>query len=179
MIATVILLCACLVSTLSGAEKTPVGTMYELTAKSLDGKPQPLSAYKGKVTLVVNVASECGYTPQYAGLQKLYDDYKDKGFVILGFPCNDFGGQEPGDAKQISSFCTKNYGVTFPMFEKVSITGGKPHPVYAYLTAKHTVPGWNFCKFLVGKDGRVIEAYNSDVEPGDDKLQVAIKQALK
>jgi glutathione peroxidase len=179
MIATLVLLCACLATTLTGAEKAMPASLYEISAKSLEGKPQPLSAYKGKVALVVNVASECGATPQYSGLQKLYADNKDKGFVVLGFPSNDFGGQEPGSAEQISSFCTKNYGVTFPMFEKVTIKSGAPHPVYSFLAAKHDAPGWNFHKYLVGKDGKVIQSFAADVEPSDEQLQEAIKKALK
>jgi glutathione peroxidase len=168
--------------TLTAAEpaKKPTTPMslHDFNVKTLDGKPQPLSAYKGKVALVVNVASQCGATPQYAGLQKLYTDNKDKGLVVLGFPCNDFGGQEPGSPAEISSFCTKNYGVNFPMFEKVGIRDN-PHPLYGFLSAKHAAPGWNFHKYLVGKDGSVIQAFGSDVEPDAAELQAAIEKALK
>ncbi|HJV21331.1 MAG TPA: glutathione peroxidase [Holophagaceae bacterium] len=154
-------------------------SLHELTANRLDGKPQALSAYQGKVVLVVNVASECGYTPQYAGLEKLYQAYRAKGFEILGFPCNQFGGQEPGSAAQIQSFCQKNFGVTFPLFEKVEVKGAGKSPVYAFLTAQHGEPKWNFHKILVGKDGQVIAAFPSSVEPEGPELKAALEAALK
>jgi glutathione peroxidase len=159
--------------------KEPPMSLFELTPNSLAGKPQPLSAYKGKVTLVVNTASECGYTPQYAGLEKLYEEYKDKGLVILGFPSNDFGAQEPGSAEQIHTFCQKNYGVQFPMFEKVATKGSSQSPVYKFLTAKHGEPKWNFHKYLVGKDGQVRAAFPSKVAPESKELRDAIDQALR
>jgi glutathione peroxidase len=155
-----------------------VMTLYDLTANTLAGKPQPLSAYKGKVTLVVNTASECGYTPQYAGLQKLHDEYKDRGLQILGFPSNDFGAQEPGSAAEIGAFCQKNYGVTFPMFEKVVTKGSGKAPVYGFLTEKHGEPKWNFHKYLVGKDGAVRAAFPSKVAPESAELRAAIDAAL-
>ncbi|HJW34259.1 MAG TPA: glutathione peroxidase [Holophagaceae bacterium] len=154
-------------------------SLHELSANRLDGKSQPLSAYQGKVVLVVNVASECGFTPQYAGLEKLYEAHKAKGFEILGFPCNQFGGQEPGSAAAIQSFCQKNFGVTFPLFEKVEVKGAGKSPVYAFLTAQHGEPKWNFHKYLVGKDGKVIAAFPSNVEPEGPELKAAIEAALK
>jgi len=149
--------------------------------KGIDGKPVDLAAYKGKVVLVVNVASRCGYTKQYAGLQKLYDSHKDKGFVILGFPANDFNAQEPGSDAEIAQFCTKNYGVTFPMFSKITVKGEGKSPLYTALTEAADPKGevaWNFEKFLVGKDGAVIGRFKSGVAPDDAKLVQAIEAAL-
>ncbi len=155
-------------------------SLYDLNVNTLEGQPQPLSAYKGKVALVVNVASECGFTPQYTGLEKLYEDYKDKGFVLLGFPSNDFGAQEPGDAKQIRSFCSTKFHVTFPMFEKVQTKSGPGQsPVYSLLASAKGEPKWNFHKYLIGKDGQVIAAFPSKVTPESPELHVAIDQALK
>jgi glutathione peroxidase len=158
--------------------KVPV-SLHQITLNTLDGKPQSLGVYKGKVVLAVNVASECGYTPQYAGLQKLYTAYKDRGLVILGFPCNQFGGQEPGGSEQIQSFCQKNYGVTFPLFEKLDVKGKNKAPVYQFLTASHGEPAWNFHKYLVSKDGQVLQAYGSAVTPDSAELKAAIEAALK
>ena len=156
--------------------------LHELTLNTLDGKPQSLAAYKGKVVLAVNVASECGYTPQYAGLQKLYQAQKDRGLVVIvprGLPCNQFGGQEPGSAAQIGAFCQKNYGVTFPLFEKLEVKGAHQAPLYQFLTAKHGEPAWNFHKYLVGKDGQVIAAFSSKVAPDSPEFLAAIEAALK
>ncbi len=140
-------------------------TVYDFTANSLQGQPVQLSDYAGKVLLIVNTASECGFTPQYAGLQQLYDRYRDRGFVVLGFPCNQFGGQEPGSAAEIGAFCQKNYGVTFPMFEKIDVNGDDAHPLYRWL--KQSAPGvlgserikWNFTKFLIDRTGQVKARY--------------------
>jgi glutathione peroxidase len=154
-------------------------SLWDLTANTLSGKPQPLALYRGKVALVVNTASECGFTPQYAGLEKLYGDFRDQGLVVLGFPSNDFGAQEPGTAEQIKGFCEKNYGVTFPMFEKVSTRGGGKSDVYELLTEKHGEPKWNFHKYLVGKDGQVKKAFPSNVAPDSAELRNAIVSALK
>src|SRR5262249_20474738 len=151
----------------------------ELTADDIDGKAQPLSTYKGKVVLVVNVASECGFTPQYTGLEKLWEEYKDKGFVLLGFPSNDFGAQEPGSDAEIKKFCSSKFHVTFPMFHKVKTQGEGQSPVYGFLTAKHGAPKWNFFKYLVGKDGQVLKAFPSKVKPEDKELRDAIDAALK
>ena len=127
----------------------------------------------------MNTASECGFTPQYEGLEQLYQSYKDKGLVVLGFPSNDFGGQEPGSEAEIKTFCSTRYKVTFPMFAKVKTKGDGQSPVYAFLTAKHGDPKWNFHKYLVGKDGKVIAAYPSKVKPESDELRTAIDGALK
>ena len=154
--------------------------VYALTADALDGGSAPLSAYRGKVALVVNVASECGFTPQYAGLQKLWSEYEKKGLVVLGFPSNEFGSQEPGSAADIRTFCTKNYGVTFPMFAKVAVKkGASQSPVYQALTsATGKEPNWNFCKYLVGKDGRVLKFWASKTTPESGELRSAIDEAL-
>jgi glutathione peroxidase len=154
-------------------------SLYSIKTTTLDGKPADLAQYGGKVTLVVNVASQCGLTPQYTGLQKLYDEYKDKGFAILGFPSNDFGSQEPGSPEEIATFCKKNYGVTFPMFSKlVTKAGPEQSPIYAYLGQNGSLPSWNFAKYLVGKDGKVIQFFNSKVTPEAKELRDAIDAAL-
>ena len=156
-----------------------VDSLYSLKTTTLDGKPADLAQYKGKVVLVVNVASQCGLTPQYAGLQKLYDEYKDKNFAILGFPSNDFGQQEPGSAEEIQTFCKKNYGVTFPMFSKVVTKAGpEQSPVYAFLGQEGHLPAWNFSKYLVGKDGKVIAFFPSKVTPESKELRDQIEAAL-
>jgi glutathione peroxidase len=149
--------------------------------KGIDGKAVDLAAYKGKVVLVVNVASRCGYTGQYAGLQKLYDAHKDQGLVILGFPANDFGAQEPGSDAEIAQFCSTKYGVTFPMFSKITVKGAGKAPLYKALTEAADPKGevsWNFEKFLIGKDGTVIGRFKSGVAPDDAKLAKAIEAAL-
>jgi glutathione peroxidase len=153
-------------------------SFHDLTADTIDKKAQPLAAYKGKVLLVVNTASECGNTPQYAGLEKLHEENKDKGFAVLGFPSNDFGGQEPGSEAEIKKFCTLNYKVTFPLFAKVKTKGDGQSPVYQFLTAKHGEPKWNFHKYLVGKDGQVIRAFAAKLPPDDKELKAAIDAAL-
>lgn len=152
--------------------------IHEFTMKSIDGKPAPLAAYKGKVVLAVNVASQCGYTPQYAGLESLYKKYKDKGLVVAGFPANNFGSQEPGTNDEIKTFCDRNYKVTFPMFSKISVKGADQAPLYQYLTQKGGEVKWNFAKFLIGKDGRVIKKFDSGVEPTSEELTKAIEAAL-
>ena len=158
----------------------PVQSLYDLKVHSLDGKPVDLDKYKGHVVLVVNVASKCGFTPQYAGLEKLYTDYKSKGFFILGFPANDFGQQEPGTPEEIAQFCSSKYMVTFPMFEKV-VTLKKPDqsPVYQFLTESQPEPSWNFCKYLVDGNGKVVKFFPSKVKPQDKELTDAIDAALK
>lgn len=155
--------------------------LYSLKTTFLDGTPADLSAYRGKVTLVVNVASECGYTPQYAGLQKLHAELKGRGFAVLGFPSNDFGAQEPGSPEQIRQFCTTKYHVDFPLFGKVQTkTGAGQSPVYAMLgAAAGKLPNWNFCKYLVGKDGTVIAFHPSKTAPDDPALRAAIEAALQ
>jgi glutathione peroxidase len=130
-------------------------SLYNLKTETLQGQPADLGAYRGKVTLVVNTASECGYTPQYEGLEALHKELSPKGFSVLGFPSNDFGGQEPGTAQQIAEFCRKNYGVTFPMFAKLSTRPGPGQsPIYAFLGTSGNLPAWNFSKYVIGKDGR-------------------------
>jgi glutathione peroxidase len=154
--------------------------IHEFTLNSIDGKPAPLSAYDGKVVLLVNVASRCGYTPQYTGLEALYEKYKDRGFVILGFPANNFGGQEPGTNEEIKTFCSTKYNVTFPMYAKVSVKGADITPLYKFLT--ETNGGdvkWNFTKFLADKHGNVIGRFDSAVTPDSPQLVAAIEAALK
>lgn len=146
-------------------------TAWDFDAQTLDGRPAPLSAWRGQVALIVNTASQCGLTPQYQGLQALYQRYRDRGFVVLGFPCNQFGGQEPGGAQEIAQFCETRYGVTFPMFAKVDVNGEDAHPLFQWLKAEK--PGalgieaikWNFSKFLVDRDGRVAERYAPTTAP--------------
>lgn len=163
-------------------KKAPPALAFEM--ENLDGKKVALDSYSGKVILVVNVASECGLTPQYEALQGLYEKYKDKGLVILGFPCNQFGSQEPGTAAEIKSFCTKNYGVTFDMFAKIDVNGDKAAPLYKHLTSLDTKPkgagkvGWNFEKFLIGRDGAVAARFAPTVAPDADDLVKQIEELL-
>ncbi len=160
--------------------QTPVSGLYALTAPDIDGVQQALSQYAGKVALVVNTASACGYTPQYEGLQALHTELASRGLVVVGFPSNDFGAQEPGNSEQIKSFCSTKYAVTFPMFAKVGTkAGAEQSPIYGYLGgATGKLPNWNFCKYLVGKDGTVIAFYPSKVAPNDAELRAAILAAL-
>jgi glutathione peroxidase len=145
-------------------------SLYDLSAKLNNGKEKKLSDYKGKVLLIVNTASECGFTPQYQGLQEIYERYKDRGFEVLGFPCDQFGHQEPGTNKEIKTFCQLNYGVTFPLFSKIEVNGPSTHPVYKFLKSKQGgLLGdnikWNFTKFLVDKDGNVVDRYAPQTVP--------------
>ena len=158
--------------------KAPM-SLHEFTLTGLDGKPMPMAAYKGKVVLAVNVASECGFTPQYAGLEWLYETYKDRGLVVVGFPCNQFGGQEPGSPEAIQAFCTTKFKATFPMAGKLEVKGPGQAPVYAFLTAGQGEPKWNFHKYLVGRDGRVLQSFPSKVEPESEELKAAVEAALK
>jgi len=154
-------------------------SVHEFTLPSIDGAPAPLSAYKGKVALLVNVASKCGYTPQYTGLQALYQKYKDQGFVILGFPANNFGAQEPGTNEEIKTFCSSKYMVTFPMYGKISVKGADQAPLYKFLT--DNTGGdikWNFTKILVDQNGKIISRFESKVEPDSAELVGAIEKAL-
>jgi glutathione peroxidase len=155
-----------------------MSSFFALTALSLAGASESLSAYQNKVVLVVNTASQCGFTPQYAGLEKLQQDYKGKPFAVLGFPSNDFGAQEPGTAEEIKTFCETRYHVTFPMFAKVATKGAGQSPVYTFLTKDHGEPKWNFHKYLVGKDGQVVQAFPSKVAPESAELRGAIDAAL-
>jgi glutathione peroxidase len=167
----------------SARKETPLAqdSLYQLATRTLEGQPADLKAYAGQVALVVNVASQCGYTPQYAGLEKLYDELKGRGFVVLGFPSNDFGSQEPGTATEIRQFCSLNYEVSFPLFEKVvTKAGAGQSPVYANLQKQSgELPSWNFAKYLVGKDGKVVRFYKSGVKPEDAGLRKDIEAALR
>jgi len=159
-------------------------TIYDFTLPSIDGKAMPLVEFKGKVMLVVNVASRCGYTPQYSALEALYEKYKDRGFVILGFPANNFGGQEPGSNEEIKTFCSTKYNVTFPLYGKVSVLGSDQTPLYRYLTRETngSISGdikWNFTKFLVGRDGKVIQRFEPAVKPDSPEVVNAIEKLLK
>jgi len=155
-------------------------SMYSLTVMGIDGNSRDLAAWRGKVVLIVNTASECGFTKQYDGLQKIQEQYAARGFDVLGFPCNDFGGQEPGSAKEIEKFCSTKYHVTFPLFAKVSVkAGANQSPLYAWLGgATGKLPGWNFGKYLVGKDGKPIAFWSSSTEPEDAEVVAAIEKAL-
>lgn len=167
------------VTSLNVMAHTAPASFYDLETKALDGKPGNLAQYKGKVALVVNVASKCGYTPQYAGLEKLYRELLPKGVVVLGFPSNDFGGQEPGSAEEIATFCKTKYDVTFPLFEKgVTKAGPTQSPVYQYLGATGNLPGWNFSKYVVDKKGQVVAFFPSKVTPDAPELKAAIDKAL-
>jgi len=164
--------------------QTQARSIHEIELPMLDGKPASLSAYAGKVVLAVNTASKCGFTPQYAGLQRLQDRYAARGFTVLGFPCNQFFRQEPGNADDIQNFCSVNYGVTFPMFAKLDVKGGNQHPLYSVLTefpdgaGKAGNVAWNFEKFLVGRDGHVVGRFRSKVEPEDAEVVMAIEALL-
>ncbi len=159
-----------------------MSTVYDFEARQIDGKTVSLSAFKGQVLLIVNTASECGFTPQFAGLEKLHQTYGGKGVAVLGFPCNQFGGQEPGNDSEIAGFCQVNYGVSFPMMSKIEVNGAGAHPLFQWLTAE--APGllgskavkWNFTKFLVGKDGKVIKRYAPTDKP--ESLVKDIEAAL-
>jgi glutathione peroxidase len=156
------------------------GSVYSFSADTITGEPQALSAYEGKVLIIVNTASKCGFTGQYAGLQELYEKYKDRGLVVLGFPSNNFMRQEPGTNEEIAQFCSTRFNVTFPMFGKIDVKGGGIHPLYAWLTAHPNGDkvSWNFNKFLVGRDGNLIAHFGSRTAPDDEDLIKAIEGAL-
>jgi glutathione peroxidase len=157
-------------------------SIYDFTVETLEGRPAPLADYRGKVLLIVNTASKCGFTPQYAGLEALWKKYRDQGLMVVGFPCNQFGAQEPGDSAEIANFCALTYDVSFPLMAKIDVNGPQAHPLYAFL--KHQKRGvlgsesvkWNFTKFLVGRDGAVLGRYSPTVEPKD--LERAVEAAL-
>jgi glutathione peroxidase len=180
------ILTAIVLAVLTGAQTKPTGgttvpAALNFTMKSIDGKAVDLSKYQGRVVLMVNVASECGFTPQYAGLEALHKKYAAKGLSILGFPSNNFGGQEPGSDPQIAEFCTKNYGVEFDMFSKITVLGKDQAPLYHYLTTHPKFPGqveWNFEKFLIGRNGEVIGRFKSEVEPLSKQMVGAVEGAL-
>jgi glutathione peroxidase len=157
-------------------------SLYDIPLKDIDGKDTSLKAYQGKVLLVVNVASFCGHTPQYKGLEALQKKYESQGFTVLAFPCNDFNGQEPGTPEQIKQFCTSKYDVTFPLFEKLHVNGAERQPLYAELTGSDSpFPGpidWNFAKFVVGRDGKILNRFKSSVEPDNAKVVAAIESAI-
>ena len=167
-----------MISTAAAAESK----LAAIPLKDIDGKDTSLKAYEGKALLIVNVASKCGYTKQYEGLEAVWRKYKDQGLVVLGFPCNDFGSQEPGTNEEIKQFCSSKFDVTFPMFDKLHVKGAEQHPLYAALSGKDAAfPGdvkWNFGKFLIGRDGKVIARYDSKVAPGSPELDKAIEAAL-
>ena len=169
----------------NGVEKGKAKSMYDFTLKNAKGQDVKLEEFRGQVVMLVNVASKCGYTPQYEGLQKIYERYRAQGFTILAFPANNFGAQEPGTNEEIQEFCRINYGVTFPVFSKISVKGDDQHPLYKYLTGRDTNPEfagdikWNFGKFLVGRDGRIVARFESADKPEDAKVTQAIEQALK
>jgi glutathione peroxidase len=159
-------------------------SIYGFTLPSIDGKPTPLSDFRGKVVLMVNVASQCGYTPQYSALEALYEKYKDQGFVIAGFPANNFGAQEPGTNEEIKTFCSRKYSVTFPLFSKISVKGGDQAALYRYLTkdANPALAGdikWNFTKFLVDRSGNVVERFEPAVTPDSKEVVSAVEKLLK
>ncbi|MCR8641323.1 glutathione peroxidase [Paenibacillus sp. N1-5-1-14] len=158
-----------------------MSNIYSIPVTTAKGEATSLESYKGKALLIVNLASKCGYTPQYAGLQQLHEQYQDQGLAVLGFPCNDFGAQEPGTMGEIQEFCSLNYGVSFDLFEKVAILGENKHSLYTWLT-EHAEPQgdvrWNFEKFLISRDGEVVGRFGSGVTPESDELVQAITQAL-
>jgi glutathione peroxidase len=158
------------------------GSIYDIAVKDIDGKDTTLNAYKGNVILIVNVASKCGFTPQYKNLEAVYEKYKDKGFVILGFPCNQFGSQEPGTDEEIKQFCTSKYFITFPLFDKIEVNGANRHPLYVALAGETSpFPGnitWNFNKFLISRDGKILKRFDSKIKPDASEATEAIEAAL-
>lgn len=187
LVATIIFVTACnSIASTSPLKNEPKGnptmsekSVYDFTVKTIDGQEAKLDAYKGKVLLIVNVASKCGYTPQYEGLQAVYSKYKDQGLVILGFPANNFMGQEPGTEAEIKTFCQTKYNVSFPLFAKISVKGENIAPLYQFLTSQAGDVTWNFNKFLIGKDGKIIKHFESKDKPEGEAVVGAIEQALK
>lgn len=168
----------------SPAEPPKENSVYEFSMKNIDGKNVDLKSYEGKVVMIVNTASKCGLTPQYEGLEALYNKYKDRGLVVLGFPANNFMGQEPGTEKEIKDFCTLKYNVTFPMFAKISVKGTDQHPFYTFLTNKKSNPGfdgditWNFEKFVADRSGKIIARFSPKTTPDDPEIAKTIENAL-
>lgn len=166
----------------AAALAAPESSIYRIPLKNIDGKDTNLAPYKGKVLLIVNVASKCGLTPQYTALESLYEKYKDKGLVVLGFPCNQFGSQEPGTNEEIKQFCSSKYNVTFPMFDKLDVNGANRHPLYVALAGKESpYPGdikWNFNKFLIGRDGKILKRFEPKTTPDSPEVISAIEDAL-
>ena len=168
--------------TITAGDKT-AESVYEFKLTNIDGKETSLSEFQGKVLLIVNTASECGFTPQYEGLQATHEEYSDDGLVVMGFPANNFGGQEPGTDDEIKKFCKVNYGVSFPMFSKISVKGDDQHPLFTYLTSAENPDftgeiKWNFEKFLINKQGKLIHRFRSDVKPQSDEIKKAIEKEL-
>lgn len=165
-------------------QEESLGSIYDFNVTDIDGTEVSLEQFRGKVILIVNVASECGYTYQYEGLQNLYSEYADRGLVVLGFPANNFGGQEPGSNEEIKNFCTTKFHVTFPMFEKISVIGDDIHPLYRYLTSPETDPEfagdltWNFNKFLIDRTGEIVARFSSKNKPESQEVREAIESAL-
>jgi len=180
---SITLLLLCILHINLYAKDLQMKTIYDIKLETIDGQETTLEPHKGKVMLIVNVASKCGYTSQYDGLEALYRKYKDQGVVVLGFPCNQFGSQEPGSEEEIQNFCRVNFGVTFPMFSKINVNGEETHPLYRYLKTEQ--PGilgteaikWNFTKFLVDKEGKVVERFGSSTKPSE--LESSIEALLK
>lgn len=174
---------AFLLAFMTALSSAHAGSVYDHKLKDIDGKDTSLAQHKGKVILMVNVASRCGFTGQYKGLEELHQKFKDKGLVVCGFPCNQFGKQEPGSEKEIKEFCSTKYGVTFPMYSKIDVNGPNRHPVYEEVIGeKGPLKGnirWNFGKILIGRDGKPIERYGSTTSPGSKKLIKAIEKALE
>jgi glutathione peroxidase len=154
-------------------------SIHDFTLKSIDGQDMLLSAYKGKAVLIVNTASQCGYTPQYSGLESINKKYAGQGLIVLGVPANNFGGQEPGSNEEIKTFCSRSYKVTFPMASKISVKGGDQHPLFKFLSESASAPDWNFTKYLVGKDGKVIKRFGPSAEPEGKEITAAIEAAIR
>jgi glutathione peroxidase len=176
------MLCSLAATMLAALSVQAAGSLLDIPLKDIDGKDTTLKPYAGKVLLVVNVASHCGFTPQYAGLESTYRKYNDQGLVVCGFPCNQFGSQEPGTDAEIKQFCTGKYDVTFPMFDKLEVNGANRHPLYVALAGSDSpFPGdihWNFTKFLIGRDGKIIARFDSKVKPDSEEITKAIEAAL-
>ncbi|MGB0155237.1 MAG: glutathione peroxidase [Verrucomicrobiales bacterium] len=184
LITTVLASLVCAALSLHGEETKRGDSLHDFTAESITGEEVALSDFAGKIVLIVNVASECGVTDQYEVLQALYDVLKDRDFIVLGFPTNEFGGQEPGTNKEIAAFCKREYSVTFPMFAKIETNGDKQLPLFRYLTSAENPDqvgpvGWNFEKFLIGRDGKLLRRFGSNIEPDSEEMIEALKEALK
>lgn len=163
------------------ARAPQVGSAFDFTFSSIDGKPMPLSAYTGKVLMVVNTASFCGFTKQYAALQKIYETYENQGFVVIGVPSNDFGGQEPGNSAKIKEFCEGNFGITFPLTEKNAVKGEAAHPFYKWavnVLGPKAAPGWNFHKYIIGRDGRLVQSFYSGAAPDAQDVVTSLEAEL-
>ena len=177
---TILLLIAIAMTQIVSAQTAP--SLYDIPLKDIDGKDTSLKAYQGKVLLIVNVASKCGFTPQYEGLEAIQKKYESQGFTVLGFPCNDFLSQEPGTPEEIKTFCSSKYNVTFPLFEKLHVKGKEQHPLYAALTGKDApFPGpitWNFNKFVISRDGKIVKRFSSPDKPESAKVTAAIEAAI-